>query len=189
MFEDLKTYILRCLSNLCSQKYKIFEHDFLHVCGIYSWLHASIFFNFLKNSETWFFLKNEITNAHVHQIFLSSGQTRHSGSIFLHKSGTNEDVIMDLHKPSVKDKGNNRIVTKFYYLAEFMEESKILFYKKSSSITTIFIHALFVQLKTFYVIIIFLLHCWHDCHVCETSATIIHILLAEVNDQLCPVLS
>jgi hypothetical protein len=41
-------YILRsrCLSFLCSPKYKVFEQDFLHVGGINSWLHANIFFSF-----------------------------------------------------------------------------------------------------------------------------------------------
>jgi hypothetical protein len=41
-------YILRSrrLSFLCSLNCKVFDHDFLHVCGINSWLHTNFFFNF-----------------------------------------------------------------------------------------------------------------------------------------------
>jgi hypothetical protein len=40
-----ETYILRfrCLSFLCSPKYKVFIQDFLHVGGINCWLHMNIF--------------------------------------------------------------------------------------------------------------------------------------------------
>jgi hypothetical protein len=41
-------YILRSrhLSFFCRPKYKVFEHDFLYICRINSWLHANIFLFF-----------------------------------------------------------------------------------------------------------------------------------------------
>jgi hypothetical protein len=61
-FEDLKIYILRFtyLSFLCTQNYKVFEIDILHICGINYYLHLDVFhilrtckydFQFLKNNE------------------------------------------------------------------------------------------------------------------------------------------
>jgi hypothetical protein len=49
-FVDLKIDILRSirLLFLYNTKYDVFEHDFLHVCGINSWLHVNIFYIFLK---------------------------------------------------------------------------------------------------------------------------------------------
>jgi hypothetical protein len=35
-FRNIHTQIYRCLSFLCSSKYKVFKHDFMHVCGINS---------------------------------------------------------------------------------------------------------------------------------------------------------
>jgi hypothetical protein len=45
-FVDLKINILRSrrLSFLCRPKYKTFEHDFLHACGINSWLYPDFCF-------------------------------------------------------------------------------------------------------------------------------------------------
>jgi hypothetical protein len=37
-----------CLVLLCSQKYKVFEYGFLHVCRINSWLHPNIFSQFFE---------------------------------------------------------------------------------------------------------------------------------------------
>jgi hypothetical protein len=51
-------YILRstCLLFLCSPEYKVFKHDYLHICGINSWLHPNIFFIlFLKLGNMIFF--------------------------------------------------------------------------------------------------------------------------------------
>jgi hypothetical protein len=55
-----------------AQNYKVFEHDFLHVCGINSWLHADILSNFSKAQKydyLFIFSKNGIPHAHVHRIF------------------------------------------------------------------------------------------------------------------------
>jgi hypothetical protein len=58
-----KIYIFRSRSLLflCSQGYKVFEHDFLHIGGINSWLHANIFSFFLKlrNMIFSFFFKKQ----------------------------------------------------------------------------------------------------------------------------------
>jgi hypothetical protein len=45
-FVELKIYVPRStrLSFLCSPKYKVFEHDIFHVCGINSWLHPDFCF-------------------------------------------------------------------------------------------------------------------------------------------------
>jgi hypothetical protein len=44
--DRFEIYILRSrhLSFLCRPKYKVFEHEFLYICGINSWLHANIFY-------------------------------------------------------------------------------------------------------------------------------------------------
>jgi hypothetical protein len=48
--QKLKIYIFRSrhLTFLRSPKCKVFEHDFLHICGINSWLNANIFLTFLE---------------------------------------------------------------------------------------------------------------------------------------------
>jgi hypothetical protein len=56
---------------LCSLKYKIFKINILHVCGIINGYMQICFHNFLRLKNMIFdYLKNEITCAHVHQIFV-----------------------------------------------------------------------------------------------------------------------
>ena len=61
-FGDLKICILRSklLSFLCRTVYRVFELDFLQVCGIHHWLHLRIFSQFLKTCKYCFrfFLKH-----------------------------------------------------------------------------------------------------------------------------------
>jgi hypothetical protein len=49
-FVDLKINVLRSrrLSFLCRPKYKTFEHDLLHACGINSWLYPDFVFRFFE---------------------------------------------------------------------------------------------------------------------------------------------
>ena len=52
-FGDLKICILRSklLSFLCTTVYKVFELNFLQVCGIYHWLHFLFFFTIFENLQ------------------------------------------------------------------------------------------------------------------------------------------
>jgi hypothetical protein len=52
-------YILRsrCLPFLCSPNYKVFEYDFLHICGIKSWLHMKIYSKFFETRKYVFYIK------------------------------------------------------------------------------------------------------------------------------------
>jgi hypothetical protein len=69
-FENDYSYIQFChfLSFLCSSEYKVFEIDFLHVCGIHHWLYADLFSEFFETQKYVFDFLNEISGVYLHQI-------------------------------------------------------------------------------------------------------------------------
>ena len=73
MHTQIYTFVI-----FCSLKYKIFEVDFLHVCGIHHWLHLKFFHYFFKlvNIYLIFMQKKEKKNIYSSKHFSAMGNLR-----------------------------------------------------------------------------------------------------------------